>query len=358
MQAKQSSQDLQSQDKLKRAENEAEELVITGMGHDHPEQALDNQFFADLQIGSSADWVEERTGIQNRYSVLDAATIIALRKGEASLQSLRQAGKVPSIAQLAVKPWHQAHQRATSFPTHPELLICGTSIPDYYIPANASVIAASLGLSCTTLDAHTACSSFVSNLAIAKGLLADGLFASAALFNIERYTLAMNYQEKSSCVLFGDGAAVTLLEKGRRKSGLKVLDVLLRSDPSGYDCVSIPAGGLFSQAGSRVQKFAISKTCEISEEILAKNHLISQDLAYFVGHQANLRMLTSACQRLNIPASKHLYNVATHGNQGAAGAPAVLSSQWPHLKAGDLVLVAVVGSGLTWGAALLQFQQF
>lgn len=328
--------------------------VIVGMGHDHPPYRIENDFFDRLDIGSSSQWVYDRTGIKSRYSVLSPEVIIKMRNGQ-SVASLREQGLIPGIATMIEKPWKQAMERANKqVKPDLDLLICGTSIPDYLIPANANVIAAKLKLNCTSFDAQSACSSFVTNLMIAKNMIRAGDADQVGIFNIERYSICLDFTDRRSCVLFGDGAACAVLAKGPGLSGLEIEDVILHSDPSGYDAVTIPVDGLFKQNGARVQKFAVSKTCEIVEEIFSKNSLQVSDIKYFIGHQANFRMLMSATTRLGFTANQHLYNVDTHGNQGAAGAPAVLSTSWQQLEKGDRIVVAVVGSGLTWGAALLK----
>ncbi len=336
-------------------------VVIRGMGHAHPSHKIGNTFFEKLDIESSSAWVEERTGITNRYSVLSEETLEAISRGETDAQTLLKSGSVPTMASLAEKPWQQALKRAnenTKSDFKCNLVICGTSVPDYDIPANASVIAANLGIKSTAFDVNSACSSFVTDLEVADALLRSGQYENAAIFNVERYSIRLDYRDRKSCVLFGDGAACTLLSRpklGEHLHGLEVVDTLVHSDPQGYDAVVIPEGGLFNQNGARVQKFAVQKTCEVSQEILNRNGIKVNELAYFIGHQANLRMLTSAVSKLGLEESQHLYNVDRFGNQGAAGAPVVMSQNWQRFRKDDLVLVAVVGSGLTWGAALLRW---
>ncbi len=328
---------------------------IHALGHYHPENVLENSFFDELDIGSQGDWVEERTGIQARRSVLQKDDIRALRSGDSTLEKLRAEGKVLPISDMAERAWVVLKER------YPELkvsqidaLICGTSIPDYAIPANGSTIAARLGLGCLAFDANSACSSFVLDLHLARSLIASEAHKKIAIFNPERYSLRVDFRDRNSCILFGDGCAAALVSSVAKPGSLKVIDTLIASDPAGYDLVKIPEHGLFSQNGKAVQKFAITKTIEATEQILARNNLAPSDIQYFTGHQANLRMVTSAADRLGISPDRHLHNVAQLGNQGAAGAPAVLSMHWDLFKPGDLIVLAVVGSGLTWGSALLQ----
>lgn len=328
---------------------------IHALGHYHPENALENKFFDELDIGSSGDWVEERTGIRERRSVLNRDDIRALRSGDVSLEDLRARGRVMSIADMSEKAWQVLRERYPVLEASKiDALICGTSIPDYAIPAHGSTIAARLGLNCVAFDANSACSSFVLDLHLARSMIASQAHQKIAIFNPERYSLRVDFRDRNSCILFGDGCSAALVSSVAKPGSLKVIDTFIASDPSGYDLVKIPEGGHFSQNGKAVQKFAITKTIEATEQILARNNLAPSDVRYFTGHQANLRMVTSAADRLGLTADRHLHNVAQLGNQGAAGAPAVLSMNWDLFKPGDLIALAVVGSGLTWGSALLQ----
>ncbi|MDD9951759.1 MAG: ketoacyl-ACP synthase III [Zetaproteobacteria bacterium] len=332
-------------------------MIITGMGFAHPRHQITNTFFEGLGIDASAAWIDARTGILNRYSVLSETQLRRLRRGEETAHTLRQKGEVPTIADLAAQAWNELSGRQPSFEQYtPDLLICGTSVPDTFIPSNASLIADRLGWSSVVMDCNTACSSFVTNVQIAHGLMAAGAYTEIAIANPERYTLHLDYSDRRSSFLFGDGAALTVCSAEPNARGLQLVDIIVESDPSGHGLVQIPVHGTFDQNGSRVQKFAIGKTLEVSRKLLAKQDLDVRDIHYFIGHQANLRMLRTACEKLGVSESSHLYNVDTHGNQGGAGAAIVLASHWHRFQPGDLILVAVVGSGLTWGAALFRFK--
>ena len=331
-------------------------IVLTGMGHYFPETVLDNPFFDALDIGSSAQWIDERVGIRERRSILTREELIRLRRGEITRAELVAQGRIMTLAAMCAGPWRQALERADAAHRAVEVdqAIAGTSIPDWDIPANACAVAGELGLHCTAFDVNSACSTFVVNLHVARGLLENHASKSIAIFNAERYTTRVDYTDRSTCVLFGDSAAAALLETAPDAQGLELVDTILHSDPSGYPHVRMPDGGAFSQNGKAVQKFAVTRTVEVTREILAKNNIAQDSLAYFIGHQANFRMLTSACEKNGIRPDQHLYNVDTRGNQGATGAPTVLSTHWERYARGDYIVVAVVGSGLTWGAALFK----
>lgn len=328
------------------------------MGHYHPENLIPNEFFESLDIGSDTQWVVERTGIESRASVLPEAQLRNLAENPDHIRTLRAEGAYETIGQMGRKAFAVLKQRlpstaAESLDSTIDGIICGTSVPDYDIPANAATIAESIGINVTSFDVNSACSSFIVNLHTARGLLASRLHDHLCLFQPERYSIRLDYRDKASCILFGDGCAASTVTRGASE-GLEVLDTILASDPQKFDTVKLPVDQCFSQNGKAVQKFAITRTIQVVQDLLARNALTASDLSYFVGHQANLRMISSACDRLGLPPEKHLYNVDKLGNQGGAGAPCVLSMNWDKLRSGDLIAVAVVGSGLTWGGALLR----
>ncbi|MFY7929130.1 MAG: 3-oxoacyl-ACP synthase III family protein, partial [Oligoflexus sp.] len=294
------------------------DIYLQSMGHYHPETVLDNHFFESLDIGSDSVWVEERTGIEARRSVLAPDDIRALKAGRTTLQALRTEGRVMPIADMSVPAWTLLRERYPDLdPSKIEVLICGTSIPDFDIPANAGTIASRLGLNCLSFDANSACSSFVLDLHLARSLIRSGAHRKIAIFNPERYSLRVDFNDRNTCVLFGDGCSAALVSSVPRPGSIRVIDTFLMSDPSGHDLVKIPVGHTFSQNGKAVQKFAITRTIEATLQILERNNLTPSDVTYFTGHQANLRMVTSAADRLGIAADRHLHNVEHLGNQGA-----------------------------------------
>jgi 3-oxoacyl-[acyl-carrier-protein] synthase-3 len=327
------------------------------MGHFFPETVLDNAFFDELGIGSSAQWIDERVGIRERRSVLAREDIVRLRRGEATRAQLVAEGRIMTMAEMSRKPWAMALERAQAGGRRVTIdqVIAGTSVPDWDIPANACAIAGALGLECTAFDVNSACSTFVVDLHVARGLLQAEAARAVAVFTAERYTTRLDYTDRSSCVLFGDSAAAAILETAPdATAGFELIDTVVRSSPAGHEHVRLPDGGTFSQNGHAVQKFAVTKTVAVTLEILERNGLTLDDLDYFIGHQANFRMLTSACQKNGITPEKHLYNVDERGNQGAAGAPTVMSTHWSQVPSGAYVVMSVVGSGLTWAAALFR----
>jgi 3-oxoacyl-[acyl-carrier-protein] synthase-3 len=332
-------------------------IYLTAMGHYHPETVIENSFFDQLEIGSDGDWIQDRTGIVARRTVMKPHHITALSNKQLSYKSLFSDSDVMTAADMSAHAWGLLRERApwVSHTAGLDCISCGTSVPDFDIPANASFIAKKIGINAFTCDINSACSSFVVNVHWHRMFLNSGNGKSSAIFTPERYSTRLNFEDRSSCILFGDGAACALLETENAK-GFEVLDTAVWSDPSQAEMVVIPAfDGHFWQNGKAVQKFAITKTMEAVTTILERNRLTVKDVRYVIGHQANLRMLSSSVEKLGLSAREHLYNVDQFGNQGAAGAPCVLSQNWDRFQSGDIVVVAVVGAGLTWGSLLLKY---
>ncbi len=332
-------------------------MYIYSMGHYFPENILDNSFFDRLDIESSAGWIKDRVGIETRRSVLTQEQVMDLRHGRTTREQLKAAGAIESIASMCEKSWQVAKARSTDVKDPIDTVIGGTSIPDDDIPSNGCVISNRIGLEqVRAFDVNSACSTFVVQCHVMRGLVASGMTKEGAIFCAERYTTRIDYSDRRNSILFGDGAIAALVSSKNRPGSLKLIDSLVESSPSGWEHIHLPDGKFFHQNGAQVQKFAITKTIAAAQDILIRNQLKTSDAHWFIGHQANYRMLTSAMEKMGVPSSRHLYNVTDLGNQGAAGAPSVLSQNWDRYKTGDYIVVAVVGAGLTWGSLLLQKQ--
>ena len=332
-------------------------MYIYSMGHYFPENVLENSFFDQLDIGSAADWIKDRVGIEARRSVLTKEIISSLRHGKTDRVALKAAGHIESIASMSEKSWKLAISRAHVVSESIDTVIGGTSVPDDDIPASACVIAAQLGLErVRAFDVNSACSTFVVQSHVMRGLIASGLTAEGSIFCSERYTTRVNYSDRRNSILFGDASITAVVSSTPKPGALKVIDSLVESAPSGWEHIHLPDGMFFHQNGAAVQKFAVTKTIAAAQDILARNHLKVNEAHWFIGHQANYRMLTSAMEKMGVPESRHLFNVVQYGNQGACGAPSVLSQNWDRYQKGDYIVMAVVGAGLTWGSLLLQKQ--
>ena len=281
-------------------------------------------------------------GIHTRRTVLPLEYIRSTRNAdpgaaaEASLYTNPQTGA--AAARMAIA-------RAGIEPADIGLVIAGGCSPQYLIPAESCMIAAELGISSEAYDVNSACSSFAAQIASspvhASGEPA-GLRAGRerGKHHANRRLPRPEHRRPLGRRHLGGGDIAAQAVPGTDHPHL------LHSDPSGWGKVYIRAGGHFGQNGPAVQAFAIRKTGEIIREL--REHLGGTE-SWFIGHQANLLMLRSVCDRAGVPAERHLYNVDRFGNCGAAGAPGVLSQNWDRFSDGDTIALAVVGSGLTWG---------
>lgn len=330
-------------------------MYIYSIGHYWPETVVDNHFFGSLDIGSEADWIKDRVGIEQRRSVLSLDHIRALRHKQVTLQELRDRGDVMSMTSMSEHAWRMARTRFPIVIEDIDTVIGGTSVPDDDVPASGCSVAAHLGLErVRAFDINSACSTFLVQCHVMRGLMTAGMSKEGAIFCTERYSMRMDYTDRRNCMLFGDASVAALFSQTTRPGAMKVIDTTVESAPSGWEHIRMAVGREFYQNGAAVQKFAVTKTIAAAQDILARNGLTTKDAQWFIGHQANYRMLTSSMERLGVPPENHLFNVVDRGNQGACGAPAVLSQNWDRFKSGDRIVMAVVGAGLTWGAMLLQ----
>jgi 3-oxoacyl-[acyl-carrier-protein] synthase III len=319
-------------------------LYLHSVGHFHPDTIIDNAFLASLDIGVDLGWVEERVGILERRTTMSLDYIRTTRNIDTRAAS--EASAV-STAEMARRAAELALRRAALEPSAIRMVIAGGCCPEMLIPAEASRVAAVLGISAMAFDISAACSSFIAQIHFLSQMKPETLPDFILIVSVEAFTRAVNYSDRQSAVLFGDAASAAIVSP-RVASSTCILDSTFHTDPSGHDQITIPAGGHFAQDGHKVQLFAIRKTAEMIDSSRFRDDAVSADDEFFIGHQANLRMLEAVCRRLKIPPENHLSNVARFGNCGAAGAPSVLSENWEKLESCG-VNMAVVGSGLSWG---------
>ena len=317
------------------------------MGHFHPDAVIDNAFLENLGIETNNDWIIERTGIKTRRTVLDLDYIRSTRNADPRAS---HAASSHTNAQTGAAAARMAMERSGIGPADIGLVISGGCSPQHTIPAEACLVAAELGISAPCFDLASACSSFAAQLNFLANTKPETLPDHILVVNAENTTRTVDFSDRGNAVLWGDGSSAAVLSP--RKAGpFAVIHTVLHSDPSGWNKVAIPTGGHFFQNGPAVQGFAIRK----SGETLAELHTyLSRDDFWFIGHQANLLMLESVCNRAGISAQRHLFNVDQFGNCGAAGAPSVLSQHWGEFASGAEIALVVVGSGLTWGGIALK----
>ncbi|MBI2270774.1 MAG: ketoacyl-ACP synthase III [Bacteroidetes bacterium] len=324
-------------------------LYLHGIGHFFPENIITNDFLSSLNIGVDINWIIERVGIEERRTVLPLDYIRSTKnKDVRAAVEAAQYGNAEMGKQAAL----MAIERAGIQKQEIGMVISSSCVPDRSTPAEAATIAAALEIECMAIDINTACSSF----GVVNNLL-DNLNNSfmplyVLIVNVESMTKVVDYTDRSSAVLWGDGCSASIISS-RVKSNVRLSRFGSWSSPSQCEKVRAPRVGYFSQDGNAVQNFAIKNTVGMIKEL-------SQDKAYktgdfhFIGHQANYKVLTSVCQRCEISAENHWHNVILKGNTGSAGAPSVLSMNFEKLKIGTNIILAVLGAGLTWSSMLIE----
>jgi 3-oxoacyl-[acyl-carrier-protein] synthase-3 len=323
-------------------------LYIHSTGHFHPDNVIDNRFLEHLDIGTGDEWILARTGIRTRRTLLPLEYICATRNrdprasDEASLYTNAETGH--RAARMAL-------ERAGLSASDLGMVIAGGCAPRSGAPAEACLIADRLGIAVPCLDLNAACATFGAQLHMLSMMDAAALPDFVLVVNPDNLTRTVDYSNRQTAVLIGDCTSAAIISR-RVPARARVRRTFMDCDPSGCRKVSIPAIGHLRQDGPAVQNFAIRKTVATIDRL--RQHACRD--FYFVGHQANLMMLRSACARAGVEESLHLYNVDVRGNCGAAGAPSVLSERWEGFRPGDQALLAMVGAGLTWAGMLLEFR--
>jgi len=325
-------------------------VYLHGMGHAHPENEISNRFLEELEIGTDEAWILERVGIHTRRTVLPLDYIRETRNREpwAALEAATE-----SQATLGARAARQALARAGLDPGEVGMVLCGNSASDTHAPAGACVVAAELGLEVPALDVQSACTSFYAQLHLMSLFEASRLPDWVLLLAPETLTTTVDYDDRSSAVLWGDGAAAAVVST-RHPGRAELLSSQIQSAPSGWEKVVVPRGGHFRQEGRAVQMFGIKKMVEGVGRLREQFETPERRL-HFVGHQANLRMLERVRTTAGIAEARHHSNVEWYGNTGAASAASVISMGWEKWQAEDDVAVAGVGAGLTWSSYLLRF---
>lgn len=317
---------------------------LHGIGHFHPSSVIDNAFLEELDIGADRGWIADRVGIEERRSVLPLDYIRLTRNRDP--RSSAECAEYSNI-DLSVRAARCALDRAHLEPSAIGMVIAGGCSPETTVPAEACRIAAALGIHATAFDINASCVSFLAQIHLLNMMDASALPDFILVVNAESNTRVTDYNDRSVAVIWGDGAAAAILSR-RVPSGVRFAGTHFGTDPSGANMIRTPTGGHFRQNGQAVQQFAVRRTAELFQSCTAGLGLNER----FVGHQANLRMLESACRRSGVPAEAHWTNVVNFGNCGAAGAPSVLSEHWEELPRTS-VHMGMVGAGLSWGSARL-----
>lgn len=313
-------------------------LYLHGLGHFHPENVIDNAFLESLDIGTTDAWILERVGIRTRRTVLPLDYLRTTRNADP--RGAAEAALYTN-AQTGARAARMALERAGLHASDVGMVVAGGCSPDFAIPAEACAIAAELGIEAPAFDLNAACSSFGAQLHLLRSM--EGLPPFVLVANPENNTRVIDYRDRSTAVLWGDGSSAAVIST-TVPARLRCDRTAFGSSPAGWREVTIPRTGHFVQHGSAVQRFAIKTTCGLVEELLPPGGI-------FIGHQANGLVLEAVCRRMGIEPERHLHNVERFGNTGAAGAPTVLSESWDELRDGTGLALATVGSGLAWAGA-------
>jgi len=314
-----------------------------------PPRLLTNQDLERL-VDTTDEWILQRTGIRERHIVDPGVATSDLGK-EAAIRAIARAGLTPDDIGL---------------------IVVGTVTPDMMFPSTACLIQNKIGADhAWGFDISAACSAFTYSLTTASQMVASGAHQHALVVGADVMSSIIDYQDRTTCVLFGDGAGAVVVSRAEDGDNA-ILDFEHEIDGSGADALFMPAGGsrrpsshetvdqrmhYVKQDGKTVFKFAVRKTEEISRRILERNNLTPADLDFFISHQANKRIIESATEKLGIPPEKTVVNIDRFGNTTAATIPLALNDAVcsGRLKKGNLVLLASVGAGFTVGAVLLRW---
>jgi 3-oxoacyl-[acyl-carrier-protein] synthase-3 len=317
--------------------------VVRGVGGHLPSKVLTNEDLAKM-VDTTDDWITARTGIRKRHIAADGET----------------------TSDLGVIAAKKALDAAGLTPDDIDLIVCATATPDYTFPATATIIQQKLGITRGAgFDLQAVCSGFVFATATADNFLVRGQFERALVIGAETFSRILDWSDRSTCVLFGDGAGAVVLERQTKaQAGDRgVKGIHLRTDGRYRDLLFVDGGpsttqtvGKLRMVGNQVFKHAVGK---ISESVLAavkEAGLQVSDIDWFVPHQANQRILSAVAEKLGLEDHKVVSTVAEHGNTSAASVPLALAAATEdgRVKPGDLVLIEAIGGGLAWGSALIR----
>ncbi len=321
--------------------------AITAVGGFIPEDKLTN-FDLEQMVDTNDEWIRTRTGIEERRILKGA--------GLATSDMV-----VPAVQELCKK--RGIH------PEEIECLIVGTVTPDHVFPATANITCDKLGAkNAWGFDVSAACSGFLYPLTLGASLVESGRYKKVVVCGSDKMSSIIDYNDRATCIIFGDGAGAVLLEPD--ENGYGVLDSILRSDGSGAQYLHMKAGGsrkpasietvlakehFVYQDGQPVFKFAVKGMADVSAELLERNNLTSNDIAWLVPHQANLRIIDATANRMGLPREKVMINIQKLGNTTAGTLPLCLWEWEPQLKKGDNLVLSAFGGGFTWGATWIRW---
>lgn len=321
--------------------------AITGVQGYVPDYVLTNKELEQM-VDTNDEWIKTRTGISERH----------ILKGE---------GK--GTSDMATEAVVKLCAKKGIDPLEIDLLICATVTPDHQFPATANLICDKSGCkNAWSFDVMAACSGFLYALETGAKFIESGKYKKVIVIGADKMSSIIDYEDRTTCIIFGDGAGAVLLEPNHE--GLGVLDAALYSDGSGFKHLHQKAGGSVKpashetvdakehfvyQEGKQVFKFAVTRMADVSVEIMERNNLKSEDVAWLVPHQANLRIIDATAKRMGLDTSKVMINIDRYGNTTAGTIPLCLWEWENKMHKGDNIILSAFGGGFTWGAVYVKW---
>lgn len=319
--------------------------AITGVNGYLPDYVLDNEELSTI-VDTSDDWITTRTGIKERRIMKNGAS-----------------------SDMAAEAIKGLLEKTNTDPMDVDLVVVGTVTPDYVFPSTSNVVCDKAGLkNAWGFDVSAACSGFLYSLATGAQFIETGRYKKVIVVGVDKMSSIIDYQDRTTCVIFGDGCGAVMLEPN--EEGLGIQDFVLRSDGSGREYLVMPAGGSLNpataetvenrmhyvkQEGKQVFKFAVTNMADVSAEIMERNDLASDDVDWLVPHQANLRIIDATANRMGLSSDKVMINIKNYGNTTAGTLPLCLWDYESQLKKGDNIVLSSFGGGFTWGAIYLKW---
>ncbi|MDW7692362.1 beta-ketoacyl-ACP synthase III [Flammeovirgaceae bacterium SG7u.111] len=312
-----------------------------------PPYILDNKELEQL-VDTNDEWIRTRTGIKERR----------ILKGE---------GQGTSV--MATKAVEGLCEKRGIDPKEIDAIICATITPDMPFPSTANLVCENVGAeNALSFDLSAACSGFIYALETGANFIRSGNYSKVVIIGADKMSSIVNYEDRATCILFGDGAAAVLLEPNNE--GLGVMDAILKTDGSGAEMLNMKAGGsarpitpeilaakehYFYQDGKHVFKYAVTNMADAAADIMERNKLTGDDVAYLVPHQANRRIIEATAKRMGVSMDKVTMNIERYGNTTAATVPLCLWDFEKDFKKGDNLVLAAFGGGFTWGSIYLKW---
>ncbi|WP_026452076.1 beta-ketoacyl-ACP synthase III [Aequorivita capsosiphonis] len=321
--------------------------AITAVGGYVPDYVLSNKVL-ETMVDTNDDWITSRTGIKERRILKD---------------------KDKGTSYLAIQAAKDLLQKSNTDPAEIDLVIMATATPDMPVAATGVYVATQIGaINAFSYDLVAACSSFLFGMSTAARYIESGKYKKVLLIGADKMSSIIDYTDRTTCIIFGDGAGAALFEPNTEGYGVK--DEYLRSDGIGRPFLKIDAGGSLLpptsetvnnrqhyvfQEGKTVFKFAVSNMADVCEKVMQKNNLTSEEVDWLVPHQANKRIIDAASSRMNLPDEKVMMNIHKYGNTTSATLPLCLYDYEKQLKKGDNLIFASFGGGFTWGAVYVKW---